>query len=118
MEEAAMNEPKPGLRQPVNHLRNRSNDMARVELRVPAGATIDTDDPDVIAQLLANSAFVTSERARQDAKAAAEAAAEAKAAEADDDDDDAVSGHVVEVDHVAVEEAGGGSARRASGRRN
>ena len=66
---------------------NKSNGVAKIDLRVPAGAAIDTDDEDVIAQLLANSEFVRSERARQNAKA------------------------------DAVEEAGGGSARRASGRR-
>ena len=83
-----LNEPASGLRHPSNRLRNRTADIARVELRVPAGAAIDTDDPDVIAQLLANSAFVQEERARQNAKADA-----------------------------SVEEAGGGSARRSSGRR-
>ena len=68
---------------------NKSNGVAKIDLRVPAGASIDTDDEDVIAQLLANSEFVRSERARQNAKADA-----------------------------AVEEAGGGSARRSSGRRS
>ena len=82
-----LNEPASGLRHPSNRLRNRTADIARVDLRVPAGAAIDTDDPEVIAQLLANSAFVQEERARQNAKA------------------------------DAVEEAGGGSARRSSGRR-
>ena len=67
---------------------NKSNGVAKIDLRVPAGASIDTDDEDVIAQLLANSEFVRSERARQNAKA------------------------------DAVEEAGGGSARRSSGRRS
>ena len=83
-----LNPPTPGLRSLSTRLRNRSNDIARVDLVVPAGAEIDTDDPQVIAQLLANSAFVQEERARQNAKAAG-----------------------------PVEEAGGGSARRASGRR-
>jgi len=59
-----MNKPTPGLR-PVNRLRNRSNDIARVALVVPAGAEIDTDNEDVAAQLLANSAFVRTERERQ-----------------------------------------------------
>lgn len=44
---------------------NRSNDIARVALVVPAGAEIDTDNEDVAAQLLANSAFVRTERERQ-----------------------------------------------------
>lgn len=71
-------------------LTNRSNGVAKIDLRVPAGASIDTDDEDVIAQLLANSEFVRSERARQNAKA----------------------------EPAVVEEAGGGSARRSSGRRS
>lgn len=85
-----LNPPAPGLRALSTRLRNRSNDIARVDLVVPAGAEIDTDDPNVVAQLLANSAFVQEERARQDAKA----------------------------EPTVVEEAGGGSARRSSGRRS
>jgi hypothetical protein len=86
---ADLTAPQAGLRPPGVRLFNKSNGTAKVSLHVPQGSELEVDD-DVARQLLAMGAF----------------AAVADASPAD----------TTPVGPV-VEEAGGGSARRAGGRR-
>ena len=77
--------PSAGLRRPGVRLLQRSNAVAKVDLRVPPGAALVVDDDDVIAQLRAHGAFtVADDEARGGAGAgdAAPSAAATSAAEA------------------------------------
>lgn len=105
----ALRKPKGGLTHPSALVRNKSNDVAKVSIVVPAGDELEVGEG-VAAQLLGQStAFETvgNSGGSADVEQAEEPAPDSSAAPADEDDD-ADGG---------VEEAGGGSARGKSGRR-
>lgn len=98
--------PSAGLRQPGVRLRNKSNDIARVTLVVPAGDEIEASGY-VAGQLVGQSqAFVEID--------GSPAAASGGAVVEPGEDDPPSSSPVPSSD---VEEAGGGAARRRGGRR-
>lgn len=88
----ALTEPRAGLRRPGVRLVNRTGDVAKVALVVPAGAQLEVDDADVAGQLLRSGSFAVLDAQADEAEVELTAA-------------------------PVVEEAGGGTARRRSGRR-
>jgi len=92
--------PSAGLRRPGVRLRNRSNAVAKVQLVVPAGDELEVGD-DVAAQLLRQSTAFD--------KASSDSGGLAAGPVSD--------GAAAIGDGSPIEEAGGGSARRMSGRR-
>ena len=96
--------PLAGLRRPGVRLFNKSNGVAKVGINVAAGAELEVDE-DVATQLLAQSTAF----AKIDGSVLG-----GSAAVADTAGDVSASSPVVS---SPVEEAGGGSARRSSGRR-
>lgn len=95
-----MDVPSAGLRQPGVRLRNKSNDIVRASMVLPAGAELETDDY-VAGQLLGQSTAL-------------------EIVDTSGGDVDAAGSEVsppVDSDPASIEEAGGGSARRRAGRR-
>jgi len=92
-----MDVPSAGLRQPGVRLRNKSNDIVRASVVLPAGAELETDDY-VAGQLLGQSTALEIVDPPVGA-AGSEAVPPAGS------------------DPASIEEAGGGTARRRSGRR-
>ena len=93
--------PSAGLRRPGVRLRNKSNDIVRASMVLPAGAELETDDY-VAGQLLGQTTaleIVATSGGDGDV-----AGSEAGASPAGPDP-------------ASIEEAGGGTARRRSGRR-
>ena len=96
-----MDVPSAGLRQPGVRLRNKSNDIVRASMVLPAGAELETDDY-VAGQLLGQStALEIVDTSGGDVDAAGSEAGDPPAGP----------------DPASIEEAGGGTARRRSGRR-
>lgn len=93
--------PQAGLRQPGVRLRNKSNDIIRAAVVVPAGDELEASDY-VAGQLVGQSS-------------AFEIVADAGAAGAGDGPESETAPPAVS--DSGVEEAGGGSARRRAGRR-
>ena len=91
--------PQAGLRQPGVRLRNKSNDIVRAQLVVPAGSELETDDY-VAGQLLGQSS-----------------AFEIVAGSGRAGDDPEPEAAPPAASGSGVEEAGGGAARRRGGRR-
>lgn len=110
---ARLNEPKPGLRV----LRNRSNDVAKISLVVPAGDELQVSDY-VADQLLDQTQAFTA-----DVRAAIGEGSEGVSSSAPSDppappaDDDAEETGDTSEEPAQVEETGGGSTRAKSGRR-
>ena len=100
-----MDAPSAGLRQPGVRLRNKSNDIIRASMVVPAGAELETDEY-VAAQLLG-----------QDTAFEVVAASTLAGSDVDDEGQDDTAPPAVSPASPPVEEAGGGSARARSGRR-
>jgi hypothetical protein len=97
-----MDVPSAGLRQPGVRLRNKSNDIVRANVVLPAGAELETDDY-VAGQLLGQStALEIVATSGGDGDVAGSEAGTPPAAS----------------DPASIEEAGGSAARRRSGRRS
>jgi len=95
-----MDVPSAGLRQPGVRLRNKSNDIVRASVVLPAGAELETDDY-VAGQLLGQSTAL-------------------EIVDTSGGDVDVAGSEAVPPagpDPASIEEAGGGTARRRSGRR-
>jgi hypothetical protein len=98
----SLNEPRAGLRPPGVRLFQKTNDVAKISLSVPVGSEMEVDD-DVARQLLLSGAFAPIDGASGGAVVEAPAGAVAASTPAG---------------VAPVEEAGGGAARRRSGRRS